>query len=173
MKKTILIPTDFSVGSLNVLKSFLNENNNGSTRYNVILLYGYHLSNSITDLLFMSKAQIIRSLTTDEFEEACDIIKNKFGVLIASVRIDLFTGFTQAAFENYIEANRIEEICISAEAWSKKTSRNNLDLTRFIKKSTVTVTEIQCANGSNADFPEMEKNIAAVFAPNSMTMSVN
>lgn len=173
MKKTILIPTDFSVGSLNVLKSFLSENNDGSTRYNVILLYGYYLSSSITDLLFMSKTQIIQSLVTDEFEEACDIIKNKFGGLIASVRIDLFTGFTQAAFENYIEANRIEEICISTQSGAKKNSRNSLDLTRFIKKSTVTITEIQCGNAGNADFPETEKNIAAVFVPNPMTMSVN
>jgi hypothetical protein len=158
MKKTILIPTDFTVNSLNVLKSILTQNDAKQT-YNVILLHGMSLSDSIRDLLFFSKSKQIDSLTNPEFEEAYEVIRNKFDSQISSLRIDLFTGYNLSAFNNYLEGNKVEQIFIS----DKKpvlTNKNSFDLSRFIEKCQVEVTKVDF--GTNATVPEKGK-IAEVF----------
>ena len=158
MKKTILIPTDFTVNSLNVLKSILIQNEAKQT-YNVILLHGMSLSDSIRDLLFFSKSKQIDSLTNPEFEEAYEVIRNKFYSQISSLRIDLFTGYNLSAFNNYLEGNKVEQIFIS----DKKpvlTNKNSFDLSRFIEKCQVEVTKVDFA--TNATVPEKGK-IAEVF----------
>lgn len=158
MKKTILIPTDFTVNSLNVLKSILIQNEAKQT-FNVILLHGMSLSDSIRDLLFFSKSKQIDSLTNPEFEEAYEVIRNKFDSQISSLRIDLFTGYNLSAFNNYLEGNKVEQIFIS----DKKpvlTNKNSFDLSRFIEKCQVQVTKVDF--GANATIPEKGK-IAEVF----------
>jgi hypothetical protein len=158
MRKTILIPTDFTVNSLNVLKSIL-VNNDANQTYDVILLHGMSLSDSIRDLLFFSKSKQIDSLTNSEFEEAYEVIRNKFENQISSLRIDLFTGYNLSAFNNYLEGNKVEQIFIS----DKKpvlTNKNSFDLSRFIEKCKVEVTKVDF--GANATVPEKGK-IAEVF----------
>lgn len=136
MKKTILIPTDFTIQSLNVLKSVL-SNNSSNTSYNIILLHGLSLDDSIRDLLYFSKYKHIEALTNPEFEEACEVIKNKFDSQISSLRIDLFTGFNVSAFNNYLEGNKVEEIFVSdkKQVFSNK---NSFNLSRFIEKCNIT-----------------------------------
>lgn len=158
MRKTILIPTDFTVQSLNVLKTVLN-NTTSDVQYDVILLHGVISSDSIRDLLFYSKANHIKSLSNPEFEEAFEIIKNKFDSRINSFRIDLFSGSNQTSFNNYVEANRVVEI-ITSDQKLKLTSGNSFDLSRYISKCTLTVSVID--NAPKSTLPEKGK-LAEVF----------
>jgi len=148
MRKTILVPTDFSVESLHVLKNVLSNSKEGEI-FNVILLHGVHLNDSITDLMFFSKGKMLRSLTNPEFEEACAILKNKFDSKVNSIRKDLFTGFTQATFDNYVEANRIDEICISDNYNLTFKGKGSYDIAPFIKNSKVTVKAIALETSSS------------------------
>ena len=158
MKTTILIPTDFTVNSLNVLKSILANSETNQT-YNVILLHGVSLSDSIRDLLFYSKSQQIESLTSPEFEEAYEVIRNKYNSQISSLRIDLFTGYNLSAFNNYLEGNKVEKIFIS-ERKPIFLNKNSFDLSRFIEKCSIEVLKIDSV--SNSSLPE-KGNIAKVF----------
>ncbi|GEC78385.1 hypothetical protein [Flavobacterium aquatile] len=163
MRKTVLIPTDFTVQSLNILKSVLSTNES-NVKLDIILLHGLSLNDSIRDLLFSSKYQQIESLTTPEFEEACEVIKNKFDSQISSLRIDLFTGYNVAAFNNYLEGNRVVDIYVS----DKKpvfTNKKSFDLSRFIEKSSANVITVDAI--PNANFSEKGK-VAEVF--NQMSM---
>ncbi len=136
MRKKILIPTDFSIASLNVVKSFLSKAAS-NCKYDIILLHGVHMSDSITDLLFFSKRNLIDSLSSAEFDEACSVIKNKFASQINSIRKDIFTGVNQAAFENYVEAHQIDEAYIPAHYEMNFSSSKSFDVIPFIKKSAV------------------------------------
>jgi len=60
MPKTILIPIDFRVASLNTLKYAL-ERSSGSP-HRVILIYAEYLEDSITELLFYRPESKPRSL---------------------------------------------------------------------------------------------------------------
>lgn len=159
MRKTILIPTDFTVQSLNILKSVL-SNKASNTTFDVILLHGLSLSDSIRDLLFFSKHEQIGTLTTPEFEEAYEVIKNKFDSQISSLRIDLFTGYNVSAFNNYLEGNKVEEIFISAKQ-QIFSNKNSFNLDRFIAKCSIQATTIDSI--SNTIYPEKGK-VAEVFS---------
>ncbi|MFN3639952.1 MAG: hypothetical protein ACK4UK_03460 [Flavobacterium sp.] len=141
MRKTVLIPTDFSIESLTVLKNFLHQADDQYT-YDIILLHGTYLSDSISDLLFFSKGKILKELTNEAFEEACMILKNKFASKINSLRKDLYTGYTQSAFNSYVDANRITVACIPANFQWNLSNKKSFDLMPFINKSDVRVEEI-------------------------------
>lgn len=158
MKKTILIPTDFTVQSLNVLKAVLNQNNT-KQEYDVILLHGFNSTDSIRDLLFFSKPQQIASLMNTEFEEAYEVIRNKFDSQINSLKIDLFSGYNSSAFNTYMEANGVSEI-FTSDRKPKFAHKNSFDLARFINKSRINTTIIESVSKSSV--PERGK-IAEVF----------
>jgi hypothetical protein len=159
MRRTILIPTDFTIESLNVLKNVLNKKDE-EVVYDIIFLHGLHLSGSITDFLFFSKAKRIESLTNREFEDACLIIKNKYSKKINSMRKDIFTGFTQSAFNNYIEANKVDQAYVCSNYELNLEKKQSFDLLPFIKKSDLTINEVEL--NFDSGLPEKGK-LAQIF----------
>jgi len=141
MRKTILFPTDFSIQSLNIVKSVLQDRNDG-VKYDIILLHGFHPGDSITDLLFASKAKWVGSLTNQGFEDACEIIRNKFESRIRSIRKDVFTGYNQAAFDAYVEGNRITEAYLPANYSLQLSDRRSFDIVPFIQRSPLMLKEV-------------------------------
>ncbi|MGV3697789.1 hypothetical protein [Flavobacterium sp.] len=147
MKKTIVIPTDFTVQSLNVLKTVLNQYPSDE-KYNIILLHGFSLSDSIRDLLFFSKPSQIHSLMNSEFEEAYEVIRNKFDSQIGSLKIDLFTGYNVSAFNTYLEVNGVEHI-FASDRKPEFGHKNSFDLSRFIHKCRIDATIIESVSKSS------------------------
>ncbi len=158
MKKTIVIPTDFTVQSLSILKAVLGQNES-QLQYDVILLHGHSLGDSIRDLLFFSKPQQIAALMNTEFEEAYEVIRNKYDSQISSLRIDLFTGYNLSAFNTYLEANRVDLIFTSNRK-PKLGHKNSFDLSHFINKCRINAVVIETV--SRQSVPERGK-IAEVF----------
>jgi len=107
MKNNILIPIDFSVKSLLQLKKALQDN---PDKANYILVKSYDLTDSISDLLFFSRSKILRSFITPEFNEALEILKNKYEERINNIQFELFTGLTFQSFQNLVEARSITSI---------------------------------------------------------------
>ncbi|OJV55988.1 MAG: hypothetical protein BGO31_18065 [Bacteroidetes bacterium 43-16] len=136
MPKRILIPTDFSINSLNILKEFL-QKDESDEQYDVVLSCGYYLSESITDLLFFSKHKILRSLNTDAFMDAISILRNKYAHSLHTVNVDLFTGSVQSSFDDYLEGNKIETIVFGADRKFTKTVKRSFDLSSFVQKAKV------------------------------------
>ena len=157
MKKTVLIPTDFTIQSLNILKTFLSQNPNN--QYNIVLVHGLNIGDSIRDLLFFSKNKQIQELSNDAFIEAFEVIKNKFDSQINSLKIDFFTGSNQAAFNNFIEGNQINQI-IDSNYKLIFSTRKSFDFTRYFNKVKVEITTIETTNHVN--IPE-KGNLAEVF----------
>lgn len=155
MTKTILIPTDFSIESLNLFKHAAQEYQNESI--NVVFFHSIYTPFSITDLLFFSKRELIRELSTSDFHDACEIIAKKFESKIHSRRIEIFTGQNQQAFEQFLEANQVSEILIPKEYSFKLTDKRSVDPSAFIRKSKVPVKEVHWPQASGAP----EKNMLA------------
>lgn len=131
MKDLILIPTDFSVSSLNSLKHALKDSGDAVNSY--MLVFVSNSSDSITDLLFTSKRQVVDSHSNELFMEALSILKNKYKDSIASITIEPFFGFTKAAFNNFVRANKVVDIYVPSD-------KNNAQhpelktLTNYVKK---------------------------------------
>jgi hypothetical protein len=162
MQKTILFPTDFTVGSLNIVRAVLEKMPEGRT-CRIILLHGYRPGSSITDLLFSSGKQWSDSLTNKEFDTALEVIRNKFESRLTSMATDLFIGHNQNAFNNYLEANRVDEIYMPQEHLLSLTNKRSFDLAPFIRKSGMVVNEVRVRQTSR--MPE-KGMVAEVFQDN-------
>ncbi len=160
MTKTILIPTDFSVQSLNVFKDAMTRL--GDTKAKVLLVHGISLSDSISDLLFFSKSQLIEKLETEEFVSSCWLMQNRFRSRIESLHVDIFTGFNVAAFNQYIEANKVDEAFLPVSYKFIRRHKRSFDLVPFIKKSSLRATEVNCDELIEPTWIETEQ-LAALF----------
>lgn len=134
MAKTILIATDYSLESLNILKKVLKEKDasGDQNQYNILLTSGYDTGDSIRDLLFNTKTSIFNKIRPEEFCDAYGIIKNKYPHLINKIICDVFTGSFQRTFTQYVKAENIEEAYYSSSIKSK--GKGKFDLIPYIKK---------------------------------------
>jgi len=134
MTKTILIATDYSLESLNILKDVLKEKDaaEDQNQYTIFLVSGYEMGDSIRDLLFNTKTTIFNKIRPQEFNDAYEIIRNKYPHLIEKIICDVFTGSFQRTFDNYIKAESIEEAYYSSSIKSK--GKGKFDLIPYIKK---------------------------------------
>ncbi|MEH6308120.1 hypothetical protein RYH73_20860 [Olivibacter sp. CPCC 100613] len=105
--KKILIPTDFSGKSLDILTDYLLSSN--ENKVSVLFFSVVKLSDSITDLLLLSKRTKEIELIPKSFENYCNCIQNEFE-RIEDVRFEYFYGNTIALFRNFLDANCIDEI---------------------------------------------------------------
>lgn len=133
MQKTLLVPTDFSVPSLNALRLALEQVEEDQS-VDVVLMYAEWLDDSITELLFYSPKKRIESLKSAVFEEALMILQNRFENRIASIRIELFHGYNTSAFHNFAQANQIDQVVILQD-YTFKPAKRGFDPSPLIKKS--------------------------------------
>lgn len=134
MIKTILIATDYSLESLNILKKVMKEKDASAdgNQYNVLLVSGYDAGDSIRDLLFNTKSSIFNKLRPKEFCDAYEIIKNKYPQLINKIVCDIFTGSFQRTFNNYVKTGGITEAYYSSSF--KSVGNGKSDLVPYIRK---------------------------------------
>lgn len=140
--KKIIVPTDFSVKSLKVVVDLV-ESADVSDTFDIVLLHGVYPPSSISDLLFIHPAKYIRELETEEFKEACAVIKNKFQSRIHSMCIDVITSESKAYFRNYAERNEIDEIFLPKGIELDFSGKHSFDIISLLKKSKLPITEIQ------------------------------
>lgn len=134
MAKTILIATDYSLESLNILKKVLKEKeaSGDQNQYNILLTSGYDPGDSIRDLLFNTKTSVFNKIRPEEFCDAYGIIRNKYPHLINKIICDVFTGSFQRTFNQYVKAGNIEEAYYASSIRSK--GKGKFDLIPYIKK---------------------------------------
>ncbi|MFY9308477.1 MAG: hypothetical protein WAQ28_05425 [Bacteroidia bacterium] len=161
MAKTILVPTDFHVASLNTLKLVL-ENTQTEQVY-VILVYSEYLNTSITDLLFYSPYRIINSRISNEFNEALQILKNRFRGTITDITIKVFHEPNRKMLKRFIETHNVEEIFIP-KTYKLKTHKCSFDLVPIIKNTSLPFYEIEWE--SNHTHSEQEQLIALFTSSN-------
>ncbi len=134
MAKTILIATDYSLESLNILKKVLKEKDakEDQNQYRILLVSGYDQGDSIRDLLFNTKSTVFSKIRPEEFCDAYGIIRNKYPHLVDKIVCDIFTGSFQRTFNQYVKAENIEEAYYSPSIKSK--GKGKFDLIPYIRK---------------------------------------
>lgn len=134
MVKTILIATDYSLESLNILKKVLKEKDasEDQNQYNILLVSGYDMGDSIRDLLFTTKSNIFSKIRSQEFCDAYGIINNKYPHLVNKIICDVFTGNFQRTFNQYVKAENIEEAYYSLSVKSR--SKGKFDIIPYIRR---------------------------------------
>ncbi|MBL7851047.1 MAG: hypothetical protein JNN04_09110 [Cyclobacteriaceae bacterium] len=158
MARTLLIPTDFSIESLWLLKEALRPVQIG--KVSIILLHCVYTSDSIVELLFFSRKELVDKLINEDFRDACKILRRKYTHHIESLRIEIFSGNTQRAFKDFLLANHIDEILLPHPFGLKNVHRDSFSPEPFIRNCHAVVTEV--AWQPSEDIPEKNK-LAAIF----------
>ena len=138
MVKRILIPTDFSIESLNTLKYALKDNT--IFELEVILLHAEFLSDSITDLLFYSKSTIIKSHINEGFEKALSVLENHFNE-IKSLRFEILHYNKYEAMIQFLKTNKVDEIYIP-KSYPLSLSKKSFNTLPLLQKSGFPLAEI-------------------------------
>ncbi|KQM64612.1 hypothetical protein ASE74_11365 [Pedobacter sp. Leaf216] len=107
--KTVLIPTDFRLESIKIIDALVQHQKNETL--NIIFVHAFKLSDSITDMLMLSRRSRDYENVSDEFYQQLSQVKAKYSPQINAICIEYFYGSTVAAFKNFIEAFDVE--CIA------------------------------------------------------------
>ncbi|RNL54106.1 hypothetical protein [Pedobacter jejuensis] len=106
--KTVLIPTDFNLESTKAIDALV-QNLEGE-KLNLIFVHAFKLSDSITDMLMLSRRSRDYENVSDEFYSLLNEYKNKYQGNINTIGIEYFYGSTVAAFKNFLEAFDVDAI---------------------------------------------------------------
>lgn len=147
--KRILIPTDFTIASLNIIHTLVNKVNGP---VEIVLFHPVYIPNSISDLLFTRRTT--QGYITQEYTEACEILKNKYSSQINSMNTVFFYGSSAAAFNNFAEGNKIDMIAINEQHQYKETYKNSLSPMPFIRKAKYEVLSLSVEKAQAAKVTE-------------------
>lgn len=148
MVKTLLIPIDFTVSSLNTLKLALEQEKAESVE--IILLYAELQSDSITDLLFYSADKIVSPKLSSDFVLALEAIRNRFEKQVTEVAIKVFHGINIQALNSFLVVNCVDEIFIP-KTYKLTTPGRAFDPIPLLRKSSFPVYEMAFTPAVNAE----------------------
>jgi len=149
MKRTILVPTDFSEESLRLVEHIIANAENDPI--DIVLTHCMFLSDSDIDLLFFSKIELLQSLKSPQFKQACRAMHRRCSTINIVIRTELFTGLTQSAFAHFIEGNQINEAVIPNRYNPRLNLERSFSPIPFIRKSRLKITEVAIEDESDED----------------------
>ena len=108
--KHILIPTDFSIDSLNTVHAAIA--NYGEEKLKITLFHLLTMSSDISELMFPSMRNKHHQMISDDFHEACEILQNRYHSKVHSLRIKFGFGDTVSYLRNFIEGAKVDLIVV-------------------------------------------------------------
>ncbi|MES2458339.1 MAG: hypothetical protein V4594_22465 [Bacteroidota bacterium] len=105
--KTILIPTDFNASALNCIPQLCASMKD--RELTLVFVHLFRLSDSITDLLMLSRRSREFEYVGDDFHKKCIALRNEIPE-IKTLKIEFFYGSTLSMFRNFLEAQEVDGI---------------------------------------------------------------
>lgn len=150
--KTILVPTDFSAQAFKCIPSLCKQLQ--GEKLSIVFIHLFKLSDSISDLLLLSRRSKEYEHVSNDFYKQCEEIKTVYPS-IKAIRIEFFYGSTLSRFKNFIEANEIDFILHPADCSISKLNKSSIDPSVLMDRCSVPLlrgtVEDQVASFSHAD----------------------
>ncbi|MEX6688551.1 hypothetical protein QTN47_13645 [Danxiaibacter flavus] len=129
--KNILIPTDFTVQSLQLVVN--TAETLSDKELNIVLFHAFDTPSDIMDLMFLKRNPLYEGLMNESFRRECRRLKMKYGSVIGSITFRHFYGNTRPAFKNFIRANAISLVVWPKEYLMYTGYRHSINPERLIK----------------------------------------
>lgn len=139
--KNILIPTDFSLRSLSYVHSIVAQH--PYEQVNIILMHALQMPDSLFDLITYTRNSRHLELISNDFQDGCEIIRNKYSSAINQLKIEFFHGSTRAALRNFLLAQNIDLIIQPADHEYNAPSKRSYDPEKLISKCNYPKMKIQ------------------------------
>jgi len=134
--QTILIPTDFRLNSFNCIPSLCHQLK--GQKIKIVFTHLFKLSDSITDLLMLSKRIKEYEYVSEDFYQECQRFKGGFDE-INSISIEFFYGSTLAAFKNFLSTHQVTYILDPATGYCSPLNKSSVDPASLIAKANIPV----------------------------------
>jgi hypothetical protein len=106
--KTLLIPTDFKLESLNAVSRLV------ETQYpeklNIVMVHLLGITDAMGELALLSRRSAEYRLISCDFYDTCRQLKQLHPDMIEKIDITFFYGYTMAAFRHFLEAHNVDAI---------------------------------------------------------------
>ena len=139
----LLIPTDFSIKSLNVIHAFATKFAGEKVR--ISLFHLLQPENDITQL-FRSRRSRHMDMVSQEFYEACQILQNRYGSVINRINIEFGFGTTAAYIANLMEGLKVDAVILSTATACTYNNRQSIDPVPLFKKAKIKIEMVQAGN---------------------------
>jgi len=140
---TVLIPTDFNVESLRIIDTLVLNPGSGPLR--IIFLHAFKLSDSISDILMLSRRTRDYANISDEFYEQLDVYQQKYSAEVKGIGIEYFYGSTVAAFKNLLETLAVDYIAYGKNDAFRPINKYSIDPKHLTAHCGCTVIELDTA----------------------------
>jgi hypothetical protein len=148
--KHILIPTDFSVQSLNAVHAAVAKYNE---KIKITLFHLLRTPGDIPEILFPSMRNKHMKIVTTEFKEACEILHNRYSSSLHALNIKFGFGTTRSYLQNLLEGEKVDEILICPDIQLGLPGSNSVEMTSLLKKTGWNIEYTSSRNKSSiADF---------------------
>lgn len=135
--KHILIPTDFSLQSLNAVHAAVATHS--EQPFKITLLHLLRMAEDIPQLLFRSMRSKQEEIITPDFREACEILQNRYESSIASIHIKLGFGSTKSYVQNLLEGEKIDLIFCCPDIQLALPSPRSVEMMSLLRKTGVII----------------------------------
>jgi len=132
--KTILIPTDFSAQAFDCIPSVCTQLQ--AEELNIVFIHLFKLSDSINDLLLLSRRSREYEHISDDFYQQCEEIKKVYKP-VKTIKIEFFYGSTLTRFKNFIEANGIDYIVHPEDCSVSSIAKSSIDPSVLVDRCSV------------------------------------
>jgi hypothetical protein len=134
--KTILIPTDFTQRSLDCIPVLCSQYD--TQKVSFVFVHMFKLSDSIGDLLMLSRRSREFENISDDFYKRCITYKSQIPN-IEAIKIEIFYGSTMSMFRNFLEHHEIDCVLNPVECTYNKINKSSIDPSTLIAKSGISV----------------------------------
>lgn len=141
--KNILIPTDFNVNALTCIEDLCLQHEN--SQFELTFIHLFKVSDSITELLMLSRRNKEYDYVSDEFYQACEKVRARYPQ-IQSIKVDFFYGSTLSMFRNYLDAHGIDGVLDLKRCSLKPLNKMSVNPELLIQKCGLKVLELQPAS---------------------------
>jgi hypothetical protein len=129
--RNILIPTDFNPSALPCISELCRQTETSEVQ--LIFVHLFRISDSISDLLMLSRRNREYEHVSDEFYQKCADIKATFSH-VKSIKIEFFYGSTRRVFRNYLEMHLVDAVFDLRHCSLKPLNSLSVDPTMLIER---------------------------------------
>lgn len=130
--KHILIPTDFSIHSLQPVHDVFAANSGEPVR--ITLLHPLQMPAGIGDLLLLSRRRKPYELINEAFRDACTILKNKYASQLKELKTEFVYGSTRSLIGNYLEAAGVSAVYMLEQYAYDQGGKQSADITHVFRR---------------------------------------
>ncbi|MBL4676808.1 MAG: hypothetical protein JKY70_11495 [Mucilaginibacter sp.] len=151
--KTILIPTDYQASSLECVPAICNRFK--GEELNLIFVHVFKLSDSITDIMMLSRRSREYEQVSDEFFNTMEALRKQY-TQINDVKIEFLYGSTLSMFKTFIELNEVDVVIELEDNEFNPIHRSSIDPTLLVKRSGLPVISTNNRTYAQIKQPEAE-----------------